>query len=514
MPPTPSSATALPRQAALSQPSDTPATRGRPADGAGFFGHPRGLSTLFFTEMWERFSYYGMRALLILFMTTPTTAGGLGFGVAEAGALYGLYTAAVYLAALPGGWIGDRLWGQQRSVLVGGVLIAAGHFTLAFPGLGSFYSGLALIVVGTGLLKPNISTIVGQLYSRDDARRDAGFSIFYMGINLGGFLAPLVCGYLGENVAWHWGFSAAGFGMVLGLVQYVAGRRHLAGAGCEPVERVTEPVERRRLGALALVSLVVLVVGVVATVRGWLPFGVVEVANSAVILIASAAAIFFFRTLADGRLSRGERWRVGAVAVLFLFSTLFWMGFEQGGSSLNLFARDMTDRLIGGWEFPASWFQFVNSAFVIVLVPVFAVLWVKLGSRQPSVPMKFGLGLVLLGSGFGVLTVAASLAQDGVKVGLGWLVAAYFLHTCGELCLSPVGLSTVTRLAPERLTGQMMGVWFISISLGNLIAGLVAGSAASLSMGQVFLAVFGVTAVAGVVLMVSRRPVVRLMAGD
>lgn len=477
-----------------------------------FFGHPRGLSTLFFTEMWERFSYYGMRALLILFMTAPTSAGGLGFGVAEAGALYGLYTAAVYLMALPGGWIADRLWGLRRAVFVGGVLIAAGHFTMAFTGLTSFYGGLALIVLGTGLLKANISTLVGQLYPAEDARRDAGFSIFYMGINLGGFLAPLVCGYLGESIAWHWGFAAAGFGMVLGLVQYALGQKHLGTAGTATDDRITCPRTRRRIYAGLVFALLLTAFAAASLAGGWLPFSLVSLANSAVVVIAGSAAAFFVYLFTAGNLDTGERRRVWVVAVLFVFSVVFWAGFEQGGSSLSIFARDMTDRVIGGWEFPASWFQFVNSAFVIAFVPVFAALWVKLGSRQPSVPMKFGLGLILLGAGFGVLVFAARLAESGVPVGLSWLVVAYLLHTCGELCLSPVGLSTVTRLSPQRFGGQMMGVWFISISLGNLLAGLVAGQAASLSMAQVFLAVFVVTVAAGLLLVALSGRVKRMMA--
>ncbi len=482
-----------------------------------FFGHPRGLATLFFTEMWERFSYYGMRALLILFMTTAAAEGGLGFDPAKAGAIYGLYTAGVYLLALPGGWLADRLFGQQRAVLFGGVLIASGHFTLAFPSLTAFYAGLVLIVIGTGLLKPNISTIVGQLYGSEDERRDAGFSIFYMGINLGGFLAPLVVGYLGERVDWHLGFAAAGVGMVLGLLQYVAGQNRLGGAGATAVpsgrDAAAEASWRRRV-YLGLAG-ACLALGGVATMlaRGWLPITVVDLANATLGIIAAFAVLFFVYMFLAGGLSGGEKRRLAAIALLFVFSWIFWAGFEQGGSSFNLFARDMTDRVIGGWEFPASWFQFVNSAFVILLVPVFAALWLRLGSRQPTVPVKFALGLILLGAGFAVLTWGARIAEDGTKVGLSWLVAVYLLHTCGELCLSPVGLSTVSRLAPQRFTGQMMGVWFLSISLGNLTAGQLAGKAATISMAQVFFWVFVVSAVAGVGLALFRRPVQRLMEG-
>lgn len=465
----------------------------RPTAGAHddhtFFGHPRGLATLFFTEMWERFSYYGMLALLILFMTTTAAEGGLGFDPAKAGAIYGLYTAGVYLFALPGGWLADRLIGQQRAVLIGGVLIACGHFTLAYPSLPTFYAGLVLIVLGTGLLKPNISTIVGQLYHSTDERRDAGFSIFYMGINLGGFLAPLVCGYLGEKVDWHLGFAAAGVGMVLGLLQYVAGQGHLGAAGARTPCRlggVAEARRRRRI-YLWLGAVLGLAGGLAALLAaGALPITVVELANAAIAVIASFAILFFVFTFVAGGLTSAEKRQLGAIALLFVFSWVFWAGFGQGGSSFNLFARDMTDRVVLGWEFPASWFQFVNSAFIILLVPVFAALWLRLGSRQPAVPVKFALGLIFLGAGFAVLTWGARIAADGTRVGLSWLVVVYLLHTCGELCLSPVGLSTVSRLAPQRFAGQMMGVWFLSISLGNLTAGQLAGRAATWSMSQIF----------------------------
>ena len=496
----------------MSQASQETITPQSPLD-ESFFGHPRALSTLFFTEMWERFSYYGMRALLILFMTAPVAAGGLGFGVAEAGALYGLYTAGVYLLALPGGWIADRLWGQQRAVLVGGVLIAAGHFTLAVSGLLTFYAGLALIILGTGLLKPNISTIVGELYAPEDKRRDAGFAIFYMGINVGGFLAPLICGYLGEEVGWHWGFGAAGVGMVLGLIQYSMGRGRLGDAGALRPESAAPAAQRGQI-YLAMGGGLLLTVFVTAALAfQWLPWSLVQLANAAAVAIGAAAALFFAYVLSAGGLETEERRRVSVIAVLFIFSTIFWAGFEQGGSSLSIFARDMTDRVVGGWEFPASWFQFVNSAFVIAMVPVFAVLWVRLGKRQPSIPVKFGLGLILMGAGFGVLAIAAGLAAEGTRVGLGWLVAAYFLHTCGELCLSPVGLSTVTQLAPQRLGGQMMGVWFISISLGNILAGLVAGQIANLEMSQVFLSVFLVSGLAGIVVMALKGPLKARIGG-
>jgi POT family proton-dependent oligopeptide transporter len=377
--------------------------------------------TLFFTEMWERFSYYGMRAILILYMTTPLAAGGLGFETGKAGAIYGNYTSSVYLTALLGGWIADRFLGARRAVFWGGVIIASGHFTMAIPSLTTFYAGLCLIAAGTGLLKPNVSTMVGSLYAEKDQRRDAGFSIFYMGINLGASIAPFVCGYLGQRVDWHYGFAAAGVGMVLGLVQYVMGRDRLKNIGGTPVGQplTTETRVRQKLTPV-------------------------------------------------------EKRRVAAIVILFFFSSLFWMAFEQAGSSLNLFGERLTDTTIFGWVMPASWLQSVNALFIIGLAPVFAWLWLRLGNRQPSSPAKFAYGLFFAGLGFLVVTYASSLTGGG-KVSMLWLIAVYLLHTAGELCLSPVGLSTITKLAPARMVGLMMGVWFLSISVGNQVAGRVAG---------------------------------------
>lgn len=443
---------------------------------SGFFGHPKGLQTLFFTEMWERFSYYGMRALLVLFMTAPVAAGGLGFDVARAGAVYGLYTAFVYLLALPGGWVADRIIGQRRAVLYGGILIASGHFSMAIESLTTFYLGLMLIVLGTGLLKPNISTMVGELYRQEPgARRDAGFSIFYMGINLGAFLAPLVCGYLGENIDWHIGFAAAGVGMVLGLVQYALGARHLGDAGMYPESR--EPDELARQKRYLLTGIVAVLV-----IAGLMSFGleltIETVAAAGGYLIASIAIGYLLYVLLFGGLAPDERGRVVIIGLLFLAAAIFWSGFEQAGSSLNLVAEQLTDLDVAGWEAPASWLQSINPLFIIALAPLAAWAWVSLSRRnlEPSSSLKFAIGLVLLGAGFVVMIFASALAATGVRISPMWLIATYFLHTCGELALSPVGLSTVTKLAPRRMVGQMMGIWFMAASLGNLVAGVIAGS--------------------------------------
>ncbi|MCU1347667.1 MAG: Di-/tripeptide transporter, partial [Acidobacteria bacterium] len=381
-----------------------------------WLGHPRGLSTLFFTEMWERFSYYGMRALLILYMTAPATANGLGFSTERGTSIYGWYTFGVYAASIPGGWLADKLFGLYRAVFIGGVIIAAGHFCMAFPSVQMFFLGLILIVIGTGLLKPNVSSLVGTLYSKDDNRRDAGFSLFYMGINLGAFIAPLICGYLGQKINWHWGFAAAGVGMTLGLVQYSFGRKYLVGSEAPQTDTRTvreegQPVVKQKLTT--------------------------------------------------------EEWkRLSVIGILFIFATLFWAAFEQAGSSLNLFADRFTRLSLFGWEFPSSWFQSEQPLFVIIFAPVFAWLWLRLGRREPSSPSKFVFGLVFVGLGFLLLVPAARIAQSyHIRVSPLWLTIVYLLHTFGELCLSPVALSMVTKLSPPRMVGLMMGVWFWTLAL-------------------------------------------------
>ncbi len=482
-----------------------------------WFGHPRGLSTLFFTELWERFSYYGMRALLILFMT-DSAHHGLGMGAETAGAIYGLYTFGVYALALPGGWIADRLVGQRRAVLYGGILIALGHYSLAVPAMPTFYAGLLLIVLGTGLLKPNVSAIVGDLYSDKGARRDAGFSIFYMGINIGAFAGPLICSWLGEPregaswVNWHYGFGAAGVGMTLALVQYVLGQKYLAGAGELKSEfAATEKVAAARgqfvIGLTVVLAMVATIT--VLSVLGFIPL--VAFARATGVIVAILAVLYFAYVIAFQCHDRGERQRVGVCAALFLGAAMFWSGFEQAGSSMNLFARDFTDRMFLGSEITAGTLQSVNPLFIILLAPVMGALWVWLGSRSPSIPVKFGYGLVLLGAGFLVLAWGSTYVDPG-QVGMRWLVATYFLHTVGELCLSPVGLSSITKLAPDRLVGQMMGTWFMGSALGNLFAGLVAGFIEDLPLPQLFGAVAFIVIVAGLLFFLF-SPLIKKMIG-
>jgi POT family proton-dependent oligopeptide transporter len=485
-----------------------------PASDHAFFGHPRGLSTLFFTEMWERFSYYGMRALLILFMTAAPAAGGLGFDTGTAGAVYGLYTSMVYLTSLPGGWIADRLIGQRRAVLWGGILIASGHFSMAFPSISTFYLGLMLIVLGTGLLKGNISVLVGGLYSAGDQRRDAGFSIYYMGINIGAFVAPLVCGFLGQRVSWHAGFAAAGVGMVLGVVQYVLGGAHLGTSGLEPAPAASPAAAttlRKRAQLWGGGAAVLLVLLVVSLITGVLSVSPKQVADAALGLLFVTTVVFFGWLFFAGDWAPAERRRLYVIGAFFLAAALFWSEFEQAGSTLNLFADRNTRTSIFGFEFPSSWFQSVNAIFIIIFAPAFAWLWLRLGSREPSSPVKFSFGLIAVGAGFVVMMFAAMASEGGHQVSPNWLLVTYFLHTVGELCLSPVGLSSMTKLAPVRVAGLMMGVWFLGASVGNSIGGRLASFYEAWSLPALFggVAAFGI--VLGLVMLAFSRKIKALM---
>ncbi len=482
----------------------------------GFFGHPRGLAVLFMTELWERFSYYGMRALLVLFMTATVAAGGLGFDTAKAGAIYGLYTASVYMLSLPGGWIADRFLGQRRSVFYGGCVIAAGNACLAIPAISAFYLGLALSALGTGMLKPNASVIVGQLYDQSDTRRDAGFSIFYMGINIGAFISPLICGYLGQRINWHLGFAVAAAGMVFGVVQYAAGGKYLGEAGLHPAPFADAGEARRhtrllRFGmagiALAAALLAVL------NVSGMINITANMLSDALGVLLLVITVAFFVWLFAAGDWTPVERKRLAVVGVLLVASALFWCVFEQAGSTLNLFAQRSTDKHILGFEFPASWLQALNALFIIALAPVFAWIWVKLGPREPSSPTKFMLALLAAGLGFAVLAVGAARAETGVLVSPMWLVVVYLLHTIGELCLSPVGLSAMTKLAPAKIGGLLMGVWFLSLSVGNYLGGRIASLYGAFPLDKLFwfIAAFGIAA--GLLLALVVRPTKALMGG-
>jgi POT family proton-dependent oligopeptide transporter len=427
---------------------------------------PRGLYLLFGVEMWERFSYYGMRAFLVLFLTSSD--GGFGWSKEQASHLYGWYTGLVYLTPLLGGYLADRVLGTHKAIVIGSVVIATGHFCLAVPGRVSFFLGLSLIILGTGFHKSNISTQVGQLYQQEDPRRDAAFTIFYMGINTGAFLGPLVCGGLARSASfgWHWGFAAAGVGMVLGTAAYLLGKRRLlAGVGDAPAARPTPEA-------------------------------------------APAPP-----------LSREEWERIGAIGILAVFNVFFWSAFEQAGSSMNFFAEERVDRRLGGFEIPTPWFQSVNPVSIIVFAPVFAALWSRLADRgrEPSTPIKFVLALVLISLGFMVLVAGAGISDSGVRVSPLWLVGAIVLHTWGELCLSPVGLSMVTRLSPARFGSLMMGLWFVSFFVSDLTAGRLAGMLERFEEGAghaSFFSIFVVVPLVGAALLLALSPLVgRLMHG-
>jgi proton-dependent oligopeptide transporter, POT family len=492
---------------------------------ADFFGHPRGLAPLFFTEFWERFSYYGMRALLILFMTAPLAGGGLGFDTARAAAIYGAYTGLVYLMSVPGGWIADRLLGQRYATLCGGVVILLGHVSLAVPSLTTFYLGLLLVIVGTGLLKPNVSAMVGQLYAADDPRRDAGFSIYYMGINLGAFLAPFMTGWLAQSThfrgilaaaglspanAWHWGFAIAAVGMFCGLVQYVRGWKVLGEVGLPVVKPGRAGVRAHRgrrfriavvlgLAALAL-ALYVGKSGAphITPERFSAVFGVLLL----VMAVGLFGAVFLF-----GRLAPDERQRLWVLLVLFVASSTFWAVYEQAGSTLNLFAQRNTDTTVLGYTFPPSWLQGLPGLFVILLAPVFAWLWIRLGTREPSTATKFTFGLLFVSLGFAVLIFPASSLAKASPL---WLALTYLLHVIGELCVSPVGLSATTKLAPARFTGLMMGAWFLSTSIGTYVGGLAAGLYDTFALPSLFGVVAAAALGAAAILALLIRPVQRL----
>jgi POT family proton-dependent oligopeptide transporter len=554
------------------------------ASDRGFFGHPKGLRTLFFTEMWERFSYYGMRAILMLFMLAAVADGGLGMAKEDAGRIYAMYTSLAYLACIPGGWLADNFLGQRKAVFYGGIVIMLGHILLAMHGLAFFYSGLLCVILGTGLLKPNISAIVGGLYDAKDARRDSGFSIFYMGINIGAFASPLVCGYLAQNpawrsrlesmgldpkTAWHWGFAAAAVGMFFGLLQYVWTGRELRQSGLQPapVRDAADAAARARTlrNGLALVLLVVLsLVGIGLARPEWLSKKNIN-AGYTVLLLAVVVG-FFGRLLFAGNWTKAERGRLTVIAILFLAASVFWGVFEQAGSTLTVFADESTRNRAFGWDFPSSWWQSANAVYIVLFAPIFSWLWLALGRRNPTYAVKFAIGLALVGLGFVYLVggarsfsgdwasyvathgaaIQAAATQYGVELGGGaigvgqvseilakardvgaeaqallpawqrvswsWLAVVYLLHTLGELCISPVGLSAMTKLAPARVVGQMLGVWFLGSSVGNFLGGSTASFYDKLALPTLLLAVAGGALFMALVMLILNRPMQRMLS--
>ncbi len=493
---------------------------------ATWLGHPRGLATLFFTEMWERFTFYGMRSLLVLFMTAAVMDGGLEMSSQDATAVYGLYLGCVYLFALPGGWVADRLIGQRNAVIAGGLVIAAGNFLLALGDHTIFFVGLVVVVLGVGLLKPNISTMVGQLYKNDlGARRDAGFSIFYMGINIGALLAPLLVGTIGEKFSWKAGFAVAGFLMLLGVLQFWLTRQHLSPEANHSTAKT--PAERKRATLQLTAGVVAIAIAVGSVALGWIKVNPVDLGGGTGVAMVLIAAFFFGYVFLYGNLTPEETRRVIVIVVLFFGAATFFMGFELAGSAFNLFARDYTDRsLFGSWfangQHPASWYQAMNPLFVVLFSPVFAALWVNLARRnlEPSVPVKFALGLLQMGIGFLVIAYAAWLVVQGgeqTKVLPVWLLLTYMLHTFGELCLSPIGLSAVTKLAPTRFSSQMMGTWFAGTALGSLLSGLIAGHLGSEDIAHApgrFLMIFALATVLGFLLLMAARPIQKMIGNS
>tara|TARA_B100000953_G_scaffold92270_2_gene75235 strand:+ start:1152 stop:2660 length:1509 start_codon:yes stop_codon:yes gene_type:complete len=487
------------------------------------FGHPRGLITLFFTEMWERLSYYGMRALLVLFMTDQVINGGMELTDVKATAIYGIYTALVYLVALPGGWIADRLLGAQRAIFYGGIIIMCGHFTLAIPSTKFFFLGLLLIIIGTGLLKPNVSAIVGGLYSPGDPRRDSGFSIFYMGINLGAMLGPLVCGSLGQhpNYGWHYGFGAAGVGMLFGLIQFWKTKKYLGAIGIKPISSGNtslDTINRKRGWVIVGIFMSLTIITYLLSINGVFLLDPIEIAKKSTYIIMITTIGFFAHVLINGQLNTQEKKRVVVIIALFFGAAMFWSGFEQAGSSLNLFADRYIHLELNWITLYSVWFQSLNSIFIILFAPIFAYFWIFLARKNlnPSTPAKFGFGLIFLAIGFFIMMLASQIVATGEKVMPYWLVMTYLFHTFGELTLSPVGLSATTKLAPKRFAGQMMGMWFVASALGNLIAGQIAGDFNPINIDSFpsqYATIVLTSVGAGIILLIFSKPLKQLMAG-
>ena len=445
----------------------------------GFFGHPIGLRTLFLTEMWERMSYYGMRALLVLYMT-GSLAGfnpGMGLSAMDANAIYVIYVGMVYFMVVPGGWIADNILGHQKAVLLGAIIIALGHFILAIPVEQTFFLGLVFVVLGTGLLKGNISTIVGNLYGDNDKRRDSGYTIFYMSINIGSTLGFLICSYLGEKIGWHYGFGAAGIGMAFGVYQYIQFRHLLGSAGEFP----NDMDELKRAGYIkwTKLSLVLMFVVIGCGLLGLITIEPRVFAENFAYFLTIVAGAYFLYLYSFAGLSPSEKKNLLLLFVLFIGAAAFWSGFDQSASSLSIFARDYTDLSVAGFIIPIGWLQFANPIFVVTFAPIFAGIWAHLAriNMDPSLPIKFAIGLIFMAISFMVMVYAVQLAMVSAPVGMRWLLLTYLLQTWGELALSPIGLSAFSKYSPKRYMGQMFGLWFLASAIGGVLAGLLGGDA-------------------------------------
>tara|TARA_B100001029_G_C15063713_1_gene461158 strand:+ start:1514 stop:2980 length:1467 start_codon:yes stop_codon:yes gene_type:complete len=444
-----------------------------------FFGHPVGLRTLFLTEMWERMSYYGMRALLVLYMTGAVTGfnPGLGWSQVESQAIYGIYSGMVYFMVVPGGWIADNILGHQKAVLIGALIIALGHFTLAIPIEQTFFLGLIFVVLGTGLLKGNISTIVGQLYEYQDDKRDSGYTIFYMSINIGSTLGFLICSFLGEKIGWHWGFGAAGVGMTFGVIQYIQHRHLLGDAGMYPNEMSDE--KRNQYTNYLKISLIGMFLVIGAGLLGFFTINPRFFAEQFAYFLTIIAGLYFIYLFLFAGLNSSERKNLILLFLLFIGAAAFWSGFDQSAGSLNIFARDYTDLSVLGYQIPVGWLQFANPVIVVLFAPIFAGLWAQLARKNldPSLPFKFAIGLLFMALSFFVMIVAVNLALESSPVGMQWLLLTYLFQTWGELALSPIGLSAFSRYGPKRYMGQMFGLWFLASAIGGVLAGLLGGEA-------------------------------------
>ena len=489
----------------------------------GFFGHPVALSSLFATEMWERFSYYGMRALLVLFLTATYATGGFGMSELEAFTVYGIFTGLVYVTPIIGGILADKILGQRKAIYIGAFVMAIGQFTLAASAMAVdsdleirkmfFYAGLGILILGNGFFKPNISTMVGELYDNNDPRKDGGFTIFYMGINLGAFLSPMIAGSLGEQISWEYGFLAAGTGMVIGTLWFYFRSHTLGNIGMPPkVKAIRNRLAIKDWGTI-LIYVASMVGLVYAFIFGW---GSIPEKTGDIIIkvLAASGLLYLLSSIIRGTKGATEWSRIGVILILAVANIFFWSGFEQAGSTLNIFTRDNVDRTIGSFEIAASAFQGVNAIFIILFAPVFTFLWSWLDKRRmnPNTPMKFGIGMLMLSTGFVVMAIANGFAKDGTLISPLWLVLVYLLHTWGELCLSPIGLSMVTKLSPPKLVSTIMGVWMGSFAIGNFVASQMKALSINFDL-PIFWFIAGETFVAALILMAISPFLNKMMKG-
>ncbi len=497
--------------------------RTNPLD-SSFFGHPKPLLSLSATELWERFSYYGIRPLLVLFMIAAMNEGGLELDRGTASAVVGIFAGCLYLAALPGGWLADNWLGQKNATLIGALLIALGHLSIGLSVFSSFmfFLGLVFIVLGTGLFKTCASVMVGMLYKDNDTRRDSGFTIFYMGINIGGFIAPLICGLVQKEYGWHWGFGIGGIGMLIALVIFYfktipdfnefGDKVGLDQSWVRPI------VQRKGVGIWVCIALILLAIFIVLCGTGVIALNAVFIAKNMVVFVAGGSLLYFIYLLFFAGLNNYEKKNLIVFLILFIASSFFWSTFEQQPTSFNLFAKDYTDRIIFGWEIPVAWFQSINSLFIIIFAPIVGAFWIFLSKRnlECSSITKFALGVLFAGLSFGVMMIASKivLASDGGLVSASWIIISLLFLTFGELALSPVGLSIMTQIAPNVIRGQVMGLWFVSISLGNVVAGLIGGGVEADKLealpelfGNCVWMLFGMT----VLLLIIRTPINKML---